>query len=178
MLTGTLFLILKAVAGFFTALLLVRTVMRFLRISFVSQIGQFVLATTNWAVIPFQRIVPSIGKLDLSALLPAWLIQCLLVLALTLIGSGGAGDPVSLLVSSLAFGSLGLLRTALEMLMWAVVLGAILSWVNPYSPLAGPLNAFTRPFLAPFRRILPPVGGVDLSPLLLLLVLQIILYWL
>ncbi|MBS1210940.1 MAG: hypothetical protein H6R19_3338 [Proteobacteria bacterium] len=178
MLTGTLVLILKAVAGFFTALLLVRTVMRYLRISFVSQIGQFVLATTNWAVLPFQRIVPGIGRLDLSALLPAWLIQVLLVLVVTLIGNGGVGEPVSLLVSALAFGSLGLLRTALQMLMWVVVLGAVLSWVNPYSPLAGPLNAFTRPFLAPFRRILPPVAGVDLSPLLLLLLLQILLFWL
>lgn len=177
MLFGTLALILRFIAGFFTALLLVRTIMRFQRISFVSQLGQFVLATTNWAVLPFQRWVPGVGRLDLSSLLPAWVIQLLLALVLAALG-GGAGDPLTLFVGALGYGSLGLLQVALQMLFWVVVLSAVLSWVNPYAPLAGPLNAFTRPFLAPFRRILPPIAGVDLSPMLLLLVLQILLYWL
>lgn len=176
MLIGTLALILQAVAGFFTALLLVRTVMRYLRISFVSQLGQFVLATTNWAVLPFQKWVPSAGKLELCSLLPAWLIQILLVLILRLIG-GGATDPASLLVLAAMGGLMGLLKTALQMLFWVLILSAVLSWVNPHSPLAGPLNAFTRPFLAPIRRFLPPIANIDLSPLVLLLVLQILMFW-
>lgn len=177
MLLGTLALILRAVAGFFTALLLVRTMMRFQRISFVSQLGQFVLATTNWAVRPFIGWVPGLGRLELSSLLPAWGIQCLLALALGVLGGAG-GAPLQLLLAALGYGSLALVQVALQMLFWVVVVSAVLSWVNPYVPLAGPLNAFTRPFLAPFRRILPPLAGVDLSPMLLLLVLQIILYWL
>lgn len=176
MLAGTLALILQAVVSFFTALLLVRTVMRFLRISFVGQLGQFVLATTNWAVLPFQKVVPGLARLDLCSLLPAWLIQVALVLLLRLL----AGAPVDLMIlpAALLFGFLGLIRAGLYMLMWVVILAAVLSWVNPYAPLAGPLNAFTRPFLNPIRRVLPPLAGVDLSPLILLLVLQILLYWL
>lgn len=176
MLAGTLALILQAVLGFFTALLLVRTAMRFMRISFVGQLGQFVLATTNWAVLPFQKVVPGLGRLDLCSLLPAWLIQVLLVLMLRLL-DGASFDPM-LLPAALLLGLLGLVRAGLYMLMWVVILSAVLSWVNPHAPLAGPLNAFTRPFLRPFRRVLPPLAGVDLSPLLLLLVLQILLYWL
>ncbi|NSL54066.1 YggT family protein [Uliginosibacterium sp. IMCC34675] len=173
---GTFALILQTVAGFFTALLLVRTVMRFQRISFVSQLGQFVLATTNWAVLPFQKWVPSVGKLDLCSLLPAWLIQVAVVLILGLMA--GKVEPVSLLLSALVFGFLGLIKAALQMLFWVVILSAVLSWVNPHSPLAGPLHMFTRPFLAPFRRVIPPIANVDLSPLVLLLVLQILMFWL
>jgi YggT family protein len=178
MLASTLALVLQFIAGFFTALLLVRTVMRFLRISFVSQLGQFVLTTTNWAVVPLQRFVPSVGKLDLSSLLPAWIIQILLALALELLGRASFSLPPQLALLILVYGSLGLLKVAIQMLFWVVILSAILSFVNPYSPFYAPLNTFTRPFLRPFQRILPPISGIDLSPMLLLLVLQIILYWL
>lgn len=178
MLLEILSMILGAVFGFFTMLLLVRTAMRFMRISFVSQLGQFVLATTNWAVLPFQKIAPSIGKLDLSSLLPAWLLQALLALLLALLGGHSLGQPLPLVTGVLIIGAFELLRSALYLLLGVVLLGAILSWVNPYSPFAGPINALTRPFLAPFRRILPPISGVDLSPLVLLLVLQILLYML
>ena len=134
------------------------------------------LATTNWAVLPFQKITPGAGRLDLCSLLPALLLQMALAAVLQLLS--GRVDPAALLLAVLLHGALGLLKTALQMLMWVVILGAVLSWVNPHSPLSGPLNAFRRPFLAPFRKILPPVSGVDLSPLLLLLALQIVLYWL
>lgn len=178
MLIGTLILILQAIAGFFTALLLVRTVMRFQRISFVSQLGQFVLATTNWAVVPLQRILRSVGRLDLSSLVPAWLIQLLLAgVVIWLKNPYLMVDPRSAL-SVVLLGTLGLIKVAILMLTWVVILAAILSFVNPYSPLYSPLNRFTLPFLRPFQRILPPISGIDLSPLLLLLVLQIILFWL
>lgn len=176
MLSATFALILQAVAGFFTALLLVRTVMRFQRISFVGQLGQFVLATTNWAVIPFQKIVPGLGRLDLCSLLPAWLIQVAVALVLRLLA--GIVDPGVLIPAALVLGLLGLIKAGLQMLMWVVIIGAVLSWVNPYSPFAGPINAFTRPFLAPIRRVLPTIANVDLSPLVLLLILQILLFWL
>jgi YggT family protein len=176
MLSGTFAIILQAVAGFFTALFLVRAVMRFQRISFVGQLGQFVLAMTNWAVIPFQKIVPATGRLDLCSLLPAWLIQVAVALVLRLLA--GMTDSVVLLPIVLVVGLLGLVKAGLQMLMWVVIIGAVLSWVNPYSPFAGPINAFTRPFLAPIRRVLPPIANVDLSPLVLLLILQILLFWL
>ncbi|MDQ7990633.1 MAG: YggT family protein [Candidatus Dactylopiibacterium sp.] len=176
MLIGTFVLILQAVASFFTALLLVRTVMRFQRISFIGQLGQFVLATTNWAVRPFQKILPTVGRLDLSSLFPAWLIQVALVLLLRAL-AGGA-DLAMLLPVALVAGTLGLIKTGLQMLMWIVIIGAVLSWVNPYSPFAGPVNAFTRPFLEPIRRVVPLIANVDLSPLVLVLVIQILLFWL
>lgn len=174
MLLGILLMILQWAASLLTALLLVRTVMRFQRISFVSPLGQFILATTNWAVVPLQRMLPGVGKLDLCSLIPAWLIQVLLAAIVTWAGSPLRVDPAWFTVAILLGGTIGLAKAAILMLTWVVILMAILSFVNPYSPFYGPLSAFTRPFLRPFQRVVPPIGGFDLSPLFLLLVLQII----
>jgi YggT family protein len=167
--------LLQTVAGFFTMLLLVRTAMRWMRISFVNQIGQFVLVTTNWAVMPLQRVLPSIGRLDLSSLVPAWLLQVILVLVVAAVQGFGFDDPLSAVVRAFGIGALELLRSALYLLMFVVILGAVISWVNPRAPMAPVLNMLTRPFLDPIRRIVPPVANVDLSPLLLLVVVQILL---
>ncbi|MFA9439996.1 YggT family protein [Uliginosibacterium sp. sgz301328] len=176
MLGGLLSMILVTVGGFITMMLLIRTAMRWMRVSFVNQLGQFVLATTNWIVLPAQRLFPSMGRLDLSALIPAWGIQVLLtVLTVVLVGAS-FGNPVTALGGVLAVGALDVVKSALYLLMFAVIVGAVLSWVNPHSPLAPALNVLTRPFLAPFRRVIPPISGIDLSPLVLLLVVQIALY--
>ncbi|KAF7598790.1 MAG: hypothetical protein CGU28_13550 [Candidatus Dactylopiibacterium carminicum] len=169
-------MILRATAGFFTLMFLVRTAMRFLRVSFITPLGQFVLATTNWATVPLQRVLPAIGRLDPAALLPAWLMQALLVLLLVFLSGRTPGAPLSLLLGCALIGALELLYLALYLVMGVVIIGVVLSWVNPYAPLAGPINALSRPLLAPFRRILPPISGIDISPLIFLLVVQILLY--
>lgn len=175
MLADIFWMILDAVAGFFTMLLLVRTTMRAMRISFVNQLGQFVLATTNWLVLPCQRVLPSVGRIDTSSLVPAWAIQALLVLLPYLFSGRELGNPAMAMVGVLTISAFALLRVALQLLMGIVIVGALLSWVNPFSPLAPAINTLTRPFLAPFRRIVPPIQGIDLSPLALLLVVQVLL---
>ncbi|MEC5385662.1 YggT family protein [Uliginosibacterium sp. H3] len=175
MLIQMIVFLLQTVIGFFCMLLLVRTAMRWMRISFVNQIGQFVLVTTNWAVVPMQRVLPSVGRLDLSSLVPAWLLQVVLVLLISAINGFGFNDPVAVLVRALGIGALELLRSALYLLMFVVIIGAAISWVNPRAPMAPVLNMLTRPFLDPIRRIVPPVANVDLSPFVLLVVVQLLL---
>jgi len=85
----------------------VRTVMRFQRISFVSPLGQFILATTNWAVVPLQRMLPGVGKLDLCSLIPAWLIQVLLAAIVTWAGSPLRVDPARHRVQRFGFQAAG-----------------------------------------------------------------------
>ncbi|HSD39994.1 MAG TPA: YggT family protein [Rhodocyclaceae bacterium] len=175
MFTQMIVYLLQTIIGFFCMLLLVRTAMRWMRISFVNQVGQFVLVTTNWAVVPMQRILPSVGRLDLSSLVPAWLLQVLLVLLIAAINGFGFSDPLAVLLRAFAFGALELLRSALYLLMFVVIIGAAISWVNPRAPMAPVLNMLTRPFLDPIRRIVPPVANVDLSPLVLLVIVQLLL---
>lgn len=169
-------MILRAAAGFFTILFLVRVAMRLLRISFITPLGQFVLTTTNWAVLPLQKVLPAIGRLELAALMPAWLVQVALVLLLVLISGRSPGMPMSLALGAALIGAFQLVYLSLYLVMGVVIISVILSWVNPHAPMAGPINALARPLLAPFRRILPPISGLDISPLIFLLVLQILLY--
>ena len=131
---------------------------------------------THWAVRPLRRIIPSWRSLDLASLLPAYLLQLALAwliyfLPPRLIFFDDA--HLALFMAWLAL--LGLIRQSLHLLFFAVLLQALLSWINPHSPLAGPLHQFSRPFLDPVRRILPPISGIDLSPLILIILIQALL---
>ncbi len=167
-------LLVDTVAAFFVFLLLARFHMQWLRVPFRNQLGQFVVALTNWIVLPARRVVPAPAGLDLSSALAAWLLQAL---GLFLIGAlrGAGGQPGAALVALLAVALVDLLRYSLYILSFAVVVQALLSWVNPYTQLGPVFDAFTRPFLRPLQRRLPPVANVDLSPLVLLVVLQVLL---
>ena len=176
MLTNILLLVVNAAGGFLTLMLLARFYMQWQRISFRNPIGQFVVATTDWLVLPLRRFVPGLGGLDLASLLPAWVVQVLVVfVALGVRGILGVADPLSLLVVMWGVGLLETVKVALYLLMGVVLMSAVLSWVNPHAPMAGLINALAEPFLRPFRRVIPLIGGVDLTPIALLLVLQVLL---
>lgn len=174
---GNLFLtIVDTLGGLLSGVLLARFVMQWQRISFRNPLGQFVLATTDWLVVPLRRFVPSVAGFDTATLLPAWIVQVLVVfVALVVRGVVGHADPLSLLIVMWGAGLLETVKVALYMVMGVVLMSAIFSWVNPHAPLAGVIYALAEPFLRPFRRLIPPIGGVDLTPIALLLLLQVLL---
>jgi len=164
------------VAGFFVYLLLARFLFQWLRVPFRNVLGEFIIAGTSWMVVPARRVVPSLAGLDVSSLLLAWLLQALLLYVLYLIagidfgsapGIGAGALPVLALVD--------LVRFTLYVLVFALIVQAVLSWVSPHSPVAPIFDALTRPFLRPIRRFIPPIANVDLSPLVLILVLLVLL---
>lgn len=166
-------LILETLAGFFSVALLMRWAMQQLRVPFRNPLGQFVMAVTDWAVLPTRRKVPALFGTDSSSLLLAWLTQVLyFVLIMSLSGMLRSVSPAPILSIAL-LAVLEIVKLLLYMAMGAVIVSALFSWVNPYAPMASMFDALTRPLLRPFRRLIPPVGGVDLSPLALLLLLQI-----
>ena len=176
MLTNILLLLVNAAGGFLTLMLLARFYMQWQRISFRNQIGQFVVTTTDWLVRPLRRFVPGVFGLDMASLLPAWVVQVLMVaIELSLHGAVFSGNVGAVLVGLWGVGLIELMRMIVYLVI-AVVLGsAVLSWFGPQAPLAPLLHALAAPFLRPFRRIVPSIANVDLSPLVLLLVLQIVL---
>lgn len=155
---------------FFVFLLLLRFHFQWLRVSFHNAIGEFVLLTTNWIVRPARRIVPSIAKLDVATLIAALVVQ---VLGQWLQAAIAGVEPG--IVPLLFVALVDLLRYSLYILMAAVIIQVVLSWVNPYTDAAPVLDALTRPFLRPLRRFVPPVGNFDLTPLVLIILLQIVL---
>lgn len=164
------------VGGFFVLMFLLRFYFQWLRVPFRNQVGEFVVATTNWLVKPARRIVPSLLGLDLASLLCAWVLQAAL-LALLLVISGrdlsSAPGIAAGMLFSLAL--VDLLQLSVKILLFVVILQAVLSWVNPDNPMQYVLDAITRPMLRPIRRFVPPIANVDLSPLILILVILVLL---
>ena len=158
------------VIGFFVYLLLARFLFQWLRVPFRNPVGEFVLATTSWMVMPVRRVIPSLAGLDLATLLLAFALQCLAIwIKAEIVGVEPALPAV------LGIAALDLLRYSLYILVFAILVQVLLSWINPYAPMAPVFNAMTAPFLRPLRRFIPPLGNVDLTPLVLLVVIQIVL---
>lgn len=163
-------------ASFFVFLLLARFHFQWLRVPLRNPIGEFMIAVTNWVVLPARRVIPPLAGLDIATLLAALALQAFALYLQGALAGGGLGSEPGRMIALLAVAAVfDLARFSLYILVFAVVVQAVLSWVNPYSPAQALFDAMTRPFLRPIRRVLPLLGNIDLSPLVLLVVLQIAL---
>jgi len=167
--------LLDVVASFFGYLLLMRFVMQWRRVSFNNPLGQFVLQTTNWVVLPLRKVIPGVLGLDFASLVPAWLLQALLKLFLLLVKGGAALSLAALLPAAAIMGFFEVQHMAVMVAIALLLLQAVLSWVNPHSPVAGPVHALTDPLLRPLRRFVPPIANVDLTPLVAVVLAQVLL---
>ncbi len=171
--------LLDSVVSFFCVLFLLRFMMQAMRVSFAGQPGNFIVALTNWAVKPLRRIIPGIGGLDWSTVFAAFALQLLLSgILIALSGRFDQADLAGLAPMILWFALRAVLRLAIYIMIGALILQAVLSWINPYSPLSAPAQQLTRPLLDPIRRLIPLIGGIDLSPLVAILLLQMLLMFL
>ncbi|AWI76081.1 hypothetical protein CEW83_13340 [Parazoarcus communis] len=176
MLNNVLLLIVDTAISLITLVLLARFFMQWQRVSFRNQIGQFVVTATDWVVRPLRRVVPGLFGLDMASLLPAWAFQTLMVVFEILIrGVALGGDGAGIALGVLGLGLVEMLRMMVYLVFGVVLISAVLSWVSPHAPAAALFDALAAPFLRPFRRVVPTISNVDLSPLVLLLVLQILL---
>lgn len=165
--------LLDSIVGFVTLLLLLRFLMQLNRVSFANPVGSFVLQTTNWLVTPLRRVIPGIMGLDLASLVPAWLLQCLLLWVIYYLRSSLiVVDDAALALLVLWRGLMATLRIAVWIYIGALFLQAVMSWINPYSPIARPVAQLTQPLLRPIQRFLPPIANIDLSPLVAIVLLQ------
>lgn len=146
---------------------LVRMLMRWRRMSMANPVGRLVRALTDWLVLTLQRVLPAGGRFDGASLLAAWVLKTAqYALLLGLIGLPRWGLlPV--------LGALGTLRLAVSVATALVIVAAVLSWTGQRTLLVDVLQSLAEPLLAPFRRLLPLVGGIDLSPLLAIVLLQV-----
>jgi len=174
MLTTALIFLIETAAGLFTAALLLRFLLQWARAAQRNPVSDFFNALTNWAVRPARRIIPGLWGLDLATLVLAWLTQVVqLFLVLTLQGyQFASGQAIAAIV---LLGGLMVIRLLLYIVIVIVIVQAVLSWVNPYSPIAPLLNTVTRPLLRPFQRRIPPLANVDLSPLFVIIACQLLL---
>ncbi len=162
--------LINTVFDMYIMIVLLRIWLQAARADFYNPFSQFVVKATQPAVAPLRRIIPSIGSIDLATVLFAYVLSVVKFVALVMMASKGSA---SLSADFLFLGLLSFLKAAGGLLFWILLLRAILSWVSQgRSPVEYLFHQLTEPMLAPIRRILPSMGGIDLSVLVLFIVLQ------
>jgi len=162
--------LLEVACGLVAGACLLRLYMQTQRVSFNNPVGKLVFALSDWLVMPLRKIIPNRSKYDLSSLVAALVVMLVQYLLLWLL-MGALGNLLMVVVLAL----FGLLRMAVTGLIGILIVYAILSWVQPHSPIAGILYRLSEPVLRPFRKVIPLVGGVDLSALVAIVLLQVLL---
>jgi YggT family protein len=132
-------------------------------------LAHFARALTDWMVRPIARVVPSRGRVEWAALVGALITTMLIVAAKTTV-FGLPFAPDRLLLGSVV----QLINWALTLVIWVTLIYVIISWVNPLAPVAPALSILLRPMLAPIQRIIPAIGGIDLSPMVLLIIVYLL----
>ncbi|CEN55515.1 YggT family protein [Candidatus Methylopumilus turicensis] len=166
--------LLNTLLGLLSLAFLLRFYLQATNAPFRNPLSQMVVAVTDFAVIPMRRAIPSLFRLDTSTFLLAFLTQLLLQFLLQWVNGfpfSLAGNSVYLVIIGLSV--LHVANLSMDLFLYAIVAQALLSWVNPHTPIAPALEALTRPIMQPIRRMIPSPNGLDLSPLIAIMTAQL-----
>ena len=169
---ASVFLI-KTLFGIYEIIILLRFLMQMVRADFYNPISQFVVKATSLPLKPLRRIVPGWAGMDIASLILLLMVIIIELLLLSLI----ANLPMPSAIGLIALAIVELLKLTINVFMFSVIILAILSWVSPggYNPVANLLYQITAPLMRPARRMLPPMGGLDLSPMVVIIVLYLMI---
>ncbi|PIW60869.1 YggT family protein [Shewanella sp. CG12_big_fil_rev_8_21_14_0_65_47_15] len=151
------------------------------RADFYNPFSQFIVKATHPLIAPMRRVLPSMGRFDTASFVLALLVVIAKLLLISLIAGGGFD-----ILLFLVFAIVSVVKKAGVLLFWMLIIRAILSWFNQgYNPIVMIMGQLTEPVLAPFRRIIPPIGGLDLSVMVVIigmnflnmLLAQYVPYW-
>ncbi len=160
-LTNPLIFLIQTLGGFYASVVMLRFMLQLTGADFYNPLSQFVVKVTSPALRPLRRIIPGFRGMDISSLILAWLVQTLVLFLVGVLAGLGLAAIGALLWSIPALAEL-----AIDVFIYAVIIRVIMSWINPdpFNPLARLLDTLTDPVMAPIQRRLPPIGGLDLSP--------------
>lgn len=164
-------LLVETVFGMMVFVLLLRFYMQLVRAPFRNPIGEFTTALSNWIVLPVRRFVPGLFGIDLSTLLLAWVAQVLMIVLMGMLRGASLSSAAIGLV--LVMAALGIARYFLYVLMGVVIIHVVTSWVGQGSPMGPVVDALAKPLYRPFRKFIPPMGNIDLTPLVVVVLIQI-----
>ena len=167
---GALVFIVETLMSLFVLTYLLRFIAQLVRANFYNPLMQAIVNITNPIVMPLRRVIPGWGGADLASLFAAFFFEVLMIGLLFFISSGQVPEPLPLLLSGL----LRLVDMTLMLYFFLILFGVIISWVqvDPRNPFVALIYQFIDPVLRPVRRLIPPIGGLDFSPFILLIGLQ------
>ena len=176
MIEAALKFLIQTLGNLFVIAVLLRFMMQLFRVSFRNPFAQFIVVLTDFAVKPLRRVVPGLWGLDWACLVLAWLVELVVVMA----GYWLDGFPFALAGGKIWPVMLGLAAVKLLSLTVYLIIGltlirAVLSWINSDTPLVPVVYTLTEPFLRPLRRVVPMVSNIDLTPLVLFILCQLVL---
>jgi YggT family protein len=156
----------------YIAAVLLRLLLQWVRADFYNPICQFLVQVTNPVLVPLRRIIPSIGRVDTASVVLMLMLEILGVWIVSRIGSTLIGWQ-----QLVAFSAIKLVMTLLMTYFFLIIISVILSWVgrNMRHPIIPLVFQLTEPVLRPFRKIIPPIAGIDLSPLFALIAIRFII---
>lgn len=164
--------IIQTLGSLYLLIVLLRFILQLVRADFYNPLSQFTVKATQPLLKPLRRFIPSIAGLDTASLVLAVLVQLLLmVVTLSLMGF----NPISVIPQLLVWSLIGVTSLFFKVFFFALIVSVILSWVAPgsYNPGAQLVNQLCEPLLAPFRKLLPNLGGLDISPIFAFIALNL-----
>ena len=163
--------IVRTLVDLYIITFMLRIIMQWVRADYRNPLTQFIVRVTNPLVIPLRRVIPALGNLDTASLVVVLVLE--LIVTVVLVNMTCAGEPFFIQVLSLTL--LRVIYLALRVYLFVILIYVVLSWISPgsgFNPVANLLAAIAEPVLRPLRRLIPPIGGLDLSPLFALIGIQ------
>lgn len=167
---NALVFILRTLVDLYIITFLLRIIMQWIRADYRNPLTQFIVRVTNPLVVPLRRVIPAFGNLDTASVLVVLVFE--LIVTIVLVNLTCAGEPMFIQIAALTL--LRAVYLLLRVYLFVILIYVLLSWISPgtYNPVAGLLAAIAEPVLKPLRRIIPPIGGLDLSALFALIAIQ------
>lgn len=164
--TNPLIFLIQTLFGLYIALVVIRFLLQWARADFYNPLSQFVVKVTSPVLRPLRAVIPSLGGMDTASIVLAWLLKTV-ELALLAAVLGLSAFPLGALFWSIP----ALIELIFNIFLFAVLIRVVLSWVNPdpYNPAVGLITRITDPIMRPAQRALPPISGIDLSPMLVMI---------
>jgi YggT family protein len=164
--TNPLVFLVKTLFGLYITIVIIRFLLQWAGADFYNPLSQFIVKMTSPVLRPLRRLLPGYGGLDVASLVVAWALKAVELAVLTLL-LGLSLNPLG----ALAWAVPALVGLFISIFLFAILIRVILSWVNPdpFNPAVSILTRITDPILIPAQRVIPPIGGIDLSPMLVMI---------
>ena len=170
--TQALLFLVQNVFQLYIFIVLIRFLLQVAKADFYNPMSQFVVKVTAPVLNPLRRVIPGIAGLDIAAIVLALALQLVMISLVFLIASGSLPNILTLVIGTVA----GIANDLLNIYFFGIIISAVLSWITPAQghPAAQLVFQLVEPALAPFRKLLPDMGGIDISPILALMIFQVL----
>lgn len=164
--------LIRTIGSLYLMVVLLRFLLQLVRADFYNPISQGISAATNPVLLPLRRVIPGFYGIDLASLVLTFIVQWIAGQLIFLIQGGGILNPLWVL----PMGLIGILKMLVDIYFWGMIIYIVASWVAPFSrnPALALLRQIIEPAMAPFRKIIPPLGPIDITPIFFIILLRLI----